>query len=275
MKKSVFVTGAGRGIGRATALRLSEAGYVVYGCARSMKELEETRTLSGGKINIASVDVTQEASLASWFKESMKDSSVQPWGLVTAAGIYGPIGSFLSNNWADWKVAIEINLHGAALTTKLFAQALIDKKLGGRIIMLSGGGATKPMPNFSSYAASKSAVVRFAETLALELKEFGFSVNSVAPGAINTKLTDELLQAGPEKAGKEMYQAALKQKEGGGQSPTRCADLVNYLLKEETAAINGRLISAIWDPWETMLENHEIMKNPEIYTLRRVLTQES
>src|SRR5204862_402935 len=69
----------------------------------------------------------------------------------------------------------------------------------GKIINLSGGGATNALPGISAYAASKAAVVRFTETLALEMKEFGIEVNSVAPGALTTRLTDQLIAAGPER----------------------------------------------------------------------------
>ena len=81
----------------------------------------------------------------------------------------------------------------------------------GKIIILSGGGATKPMPYLSAYAASKAGVVRFAETLAEEVKDFNIDVNTVAPGALNTRLLDEVLAAGPEKVGKAFYEQSLKQ----------------------------------------------------------------
>ena len=67
----------------------------------------------------------------------------------------------------------------------------------GKIIQLSGGGATNPLPRLSAYAASKAAIVRFAETLALEVKAFGIDVNAIAPGALNTRMLDEVLAAGP------------------------------------------------------------------------------
>ena len=66
----------------------------------------------------------------------------------------------------------------------------------GKIIQLSGGGATSPLPRLSAYAASKAAIVRFAETLAEELRGSGIDVNAIAPGALNTRLLDEVLEAG-------------------------------------------------------------------------------
>src|SRR3989344_2111912 len=119
MKKAIFVTGAGRGIGREIAIKLSSEGYLVYGCSRTESELQETKRLSCGLIHISPLNVVRK-----------------------------------------------------------FTQLLVQKKLPGRIVLLSGGGATKPIPNFSSYACAKSAVVRFGETLAKELEQLKITLNS-------------------------------------------------------------------------------------------------
>ena len=86
----------------------------------------------------------------------------------------------------------------------------------GKIIQLSGGGATSPLPRLSAYAASKAAVVRFAETLAEEVRGTGIDVNAIAPGALNTRLLDEVLEAGPERVGDAFYERALEQRSSGG-----------------------------------------------------------
>src|SRR4029077_8750505 len=77
----------------------------------------------------------------------------------------------------------------------------------GKIVQLSGGGATNPLPRLSAYAASKAAIVRFAETLALEVHEHHIDVNSIAPGALNTRLLDEVLEAGPAEGGGGFHSA--------------------------------------------------------------------
>ena len=86
----------------------------------------------------------------------------------------------------------------------------------GKIVNLSGGGATAPLPRICAYAASKAAVVRLTETLAEELKEFAIDVNAIAPGALNTRLLDEILDAGPDAVGKEFFEKSLKQRDSGG-----------------------------------------------------------
>ena len=149
------------------------------------------------------------------------------------------------------------------------------KKRGfGKIINLSGGGATVPLPNFSSYAVSKAGVVRFTETLAEEVKEFGIDVNAVAPGPLNTRLLDEVLAAGPKKVGARFYAKAKKQKSAGGASLEKGADLCVFLASHESDGITGKLISALWDPWETLNLHKEELRSTDVYTLRRIMPKD-
>ena len=99
----------------------------------------------------------------------------------------------------------------------------------GKIIQLSGGGATSPLPRLSAYAASKAAVVRFAETLAEELRGTGIDVNAIAPGALNTRLLDEVLEAGPERVGDSFYERAVEQRSSGGTPLELAARLAVFL----------------------------------------------
>ncbi|HEY2366702.1 MAG TPA: SDR family oxidoreductase [Polyangiaceae bacterium] len=274
MSKLVYVTGAGRGIGRQIAIDLVASGYTVTGCARTAAELEETKKLAGGKLHTALVDVTDGAAIDAWLTSAASATGATPWGLVTAAGVYGPIGRFFDNAWDEWKKGIEINLYGTVLACRGFAKMLVGAKTPGRIVLLSGGGATQPLPRFTNYCASKAAVVRFGETIAHELAADGITVNAVAPGAVNTQLTDELLAAGPERAGADMYAKAQKQKESGGTSPTKGAELTKFLLSEEAAGITGRLLSAVWDPWADLPKAREPLAASDIYTLRRIVPED-
>ena len=112
------------------------------------------------------------------------------------AGVYGPMGSIDTIDWDEWVQAIAINLNGLVYCCRKAVEAFKPNRYG-KIINLSGGGATNPLPGISAYAASKAAVVRFTETLALEVKEFGIDVNAVAPGALATRLTDRAGRGGP------------------------------------------------------------------------------
>ena len=137
--------------------------------------------------------------------------------VVSNAGVHGAKGILDTVDWEEWSKAIDINLKGTVLVCK-FALPYIKKNGYGKIILLSGGGATKPMPCLSAYAASKAAVVRFGETLAMEVKNFNIDVNSVAPGAMNTRLLDDVLAAGPDKIGEEFFAAIVKTKSGRRRS---------------------------------------------------------
>jgi 3-oxoacyl-[acyl-carrier protein] reductase len=144
----------------------------------------------------------------------------------------------------------------------------------GKIVNLSGGGATAPLPRFSAYSAAKAAVVRFTETLAQETLGSGIDVNSVAPGALNTRLLDEVLAAGPKRAGEDFYRRALKQKEEGGSPLERGADLCTFLLSDQSNGITGRLLSAVWDSWGLLPQRRALIENTDIYTLRRIVPKD-
>jgi len=143
----------------------------------------------------------------------------------------------------------------------------------GKIVILSGGGATAPLPLISAYAASKAAVVRFMETLAVELRDSAIDVNAIAPGALNTRLLDETIEAGPERVGEDFYQRALKQRDSGGVPLHKGANLAVYLASAQSDGITGKLISAQWDPWET-LQDHAQELQGDIYTLRRIVPED-
>jgi NAD(P)-dependent dehydrogenase (short-subunit alcohol dehydrogenase family) len=140
----------------------------------------------------------------------------------------------------------------------------------GAIIQVSGGGATNPLANITAYAASKAAVVRFAESLALEVAGQGIDVNSIAPGALNTRLLDDVIAAGPDKVGAHFYERSLQQREQGGVPLGKGADLAVFLASDAARGITGRLISAVWDRYEDWPAHLDELKGSELYTLRRI-----
>jgi len=140
----------------------------------------------------------------------------------------------------------------------------------GKIVQLSGGGATNPLPGLSAYAASKAAVVRFAETLAQELREHHVDVNSVAPGALNTRMLDEVLAAGPELVGQGFYERALEQQRTGGVPLERGAALAVWLASAASDGVTAKLLSAVWDPWSELPQHLDDLAS-DVYTLRRIV----
>jgi NAD(P)-dependent dehydrogenase (short-subunit alcohol dehydrogenase family) len=130
------------------------------------------------------------------------------------------------------------------------------------------------LPNLSAYAASKAAVVRFMETLAHEVRAHNIDVNAIAPGALNTRLLDEVIEAGAERVGAGFYARALEQQASGGTPLERGVSLAVYLASAASDGITGRLLSAVWDPWATLGEHREELAATDVYTLRRIVPAE-
>jgi len=125
-------------------------------------------------------------------------------GLVNAAGILGPTGDLDEVDLDEWIATIKVNLIGTMLLCRAILPHFRTRGYG-QIVNFSGGGATSPRPRFSAYAASKAAVVRLTENLAHELEGTRIFVNAIAPGAVNTRMLEEVLEAGPGKVGEAAY----------------------------------------------------------------------
>lgn len=274
--RRAVITGGNRGFGLAVAQAFARAGASLVLTARDAAELDAARAslrseIPGASVEVCPGDVSLEVDVdrLAEFTARLGGADV----LVCNAGVYGPKGPIESIDFTAWAQAITINLSGVVLCVRAFAKQLRARP-NGKVIVLSGGGATKPMPNLSAYAASKAAVVRFAETLAEEWRDYGIDVNSVAPGALNTRLLDEVLAAGPGVVGQAFYDASIKQRDTGGAPLERGAALCTYLASHESDGITGKLISAIWDPWERFDALRDDLANSDVLTLRRIVPEE-
>jgi 3-oxoacyl-[acyl-carrier protein] reductase len=274
-KRSV-ITGASQGLGLAMAEAFLKEGAVVTICARGAADLEravaQLEAAGPGRVHAVVADIGVEAdidALAGAAREKMGGADI----FVANAGIHGPKGPIEEVDWREWVEAIRINLSGTVYCCRAFLP-LLRRSARGKILILSGGGATKPFPFISAYAASKAAIVRFGETLAHELMPAGIDVNMIAPGALNTRLLSSVLEAGPEKVGEAMYRASLKQQETGGNSVDTAAALCVYLASDASNGVTGRLISAQWDPWQRLGDLKEELAATDIYTLRRIVPAE-
>jgi len=255
-----------------------EAGAHVFLCARDSERLEQTQTELASQAPVGQRVFAQVCDVSDpndvlLLVESARRALPRLDGLVNNAGVCGPTGLTEDVEWKAWKRAIEINLMGPVLLCR--AVVPIFRKQGyGKIVNLSGGGAAAPRPCFTAYAVSKAAVVRFTETLAEETRGTGVDVNAISPGALNTRLLDEVLAAGPAAVGHDFYARALKQKEQGGVPLEKGAALCTYLLSSASDGITGRLISAVWDPWETLHQRRHELEGSDIYTLRRIVPKD-
>jgi len=273
---NALITGGSQGLGKVIAEFFLREGANVVICSRGEKELLVThgdlaKIFPTQKVSAKICDVSSESQVNELVAFALGElGSLQV--LVLNAGIYGPMGATESVSLDEWRRAMDINLYGVLLPSR----ALIPhfKKAGrGKIIVLSGGGATNPLPNISAYAASKAAVIRLMETLAEELKSFHVDVNAIAPGALKTRFVEQVLAAGADKVGTAFFEKNKKWSEDGAVPLELGASVAVYLASAESDGITGKLISAQWDPWEKL---HEFKGDLEgdIYTLRRIVPKD-
>ena len=273
--RSALITGANQGLGLAIARAYVEAGASVFMCARDEALLDKARDEvsalagTGQSVLALAADVSDRNQVAQLARAAI-DAFPQLQILVNNAGVYGPLGLVEDVDWDAWVEAIEINLFGSILMCRALMPHFRAARYG-KIVQLSGGGATNPLPRISAYAASKAAIVRFAETLAEEVRDDKIDVNAIAPGALNTRLLDEVLAGGPERVGHAFFERSLKQKEQGGAPLDRGASLAVFLGSATSDGITGKLLSAMWDPWETLPSHIADLRKTDVYTLRRIV----
>ena len=276
--RAALVTGASQGLGKEIVGEYLAAGASVIACARDAAMLDAMATelapkaQPGQRLIVHPCDVSKPDAVA-----SLVETAIAAFPhldiLVNSAGIYGPKGAIEDTDWAEWVQAIEIDLFGAVLLCRAVVPHF-KRRNYGKIVQLSGGGATTPMPRLSAYATAKAAVVRFCESLALEVADHNIDINCIAPGALNTRMLDEVLEAGPDKVGKDFYERSLKQKQSGGAGLAKGAALAVFLAARASDGISGRLISAQWDPWAALPEHRAELAQSDIYTLRRITARE-
>lgn len=265
----VVLTGAGGGIGRVIAGTLIGEGALL-----AIADISEAdvNAVAGelrmrGEVAGFAVDIAVPDSV-----EALKDKVMDRYGhvdiLVNAAGIQGPIGEFEGNEIADWIRTVNVNLIGTVICCKAFVPAFKAAK-AGKIINFAGGGANAPRPCFSAYGTSKAGVVRFTETLAVELKDHNIQVNAISPGIIKTRMIEETLSAGPERAGGE-FEQVQKRMSSGFDDPRNAAELVAFLASESSNWLTGRNISAVWDPWREWMNRPPEGLDKDLYVLRRI-----
>ena len=266
-RKTVLVTGGAKGIGKIIASHFLELDYNVAVCSRSKKSCELSKdffSFYGKNAFLKQANVTDENDV-----HDLIDSIISRYKnidiLINNAGIYGPIGHFSDNDTKHWTETININTIGVFNLCRNVVPHMIRNNFG-RIINISGGGATKPMPMYSAYSASKAAVVRFTETIALELEKFNITANAIAPGFIATDIHNETIEAEEKLAG-EFYHQTQSKLSQGGDDPKHTAKLSEHLASDK-CRITGKLISAIYDDWQNLYDSADI--DNDLYTLRRV-----
>lgn len=268
--ETAVITGGVRGIGFAIAKELVGQGAKVVICSRTKLDLEKALKLLNRKKEAAFGWICDVSSLhdckelIAFAQKKLHKIDI----LVNNAGIYGPIDSFEKININDFKKTIDINLLGMVYCSYLVIP-IMKKNGAGNIVNICGagvGGGT--LPKFAAYFTSKFAVAGFTEVLSDELKEENIAVNAISPGSVNTYFNKYLIEQGPQKSGKKMYENAIKQQKNGGTPPELTAKLVAYLVSSPENHITGKLLSAKWNSPDKLKKIKQINNN--LYTLRKI-----
>jgi len=257
---NLVVTGSSSGIGKFLADSLTAKGHAVCRLARSPQD--------GFNFQC---DVSDWPALQNCAKRvARKWRSVD--GLICCAAIQGPIGPSMDIAPAAWRSALAVNLDGTFFAIRAFYPLLRKSRRRAKIICFSGGGAASPRPNFAAYGVAKTGVVRLVETLAAEWQDQPPDINAVAPGAVFTRMTEQVLARGAA-VGKVEFERAAKQPRDNDMQLEKVLGLIEYLLSPKSDGITGKLISAVWDPWEK-LQKFKKDLDSDLYTLRRIMPRD-
>jgi len=258
---NLVITGSSSGIGKFLADSFTAKGHAVCRVARSPQD--------GFSFQC---DVSDWPALQNCAKRVARKWPTVG-GLICCAAIQEPIGPAMEVDPAAWRSTLAVNLDGTFFTIRAFYPLLCKTGRRAKIICFSGGGASSPRPNFAAYGVSKAGVVRLVETLAAEWRGQPLDINAVAPGAIFTRMTEQVLARGTAVVGNVEFDRASKQPRNDGAQLEKVMGLIEFLLSPKSDGITGKLISAVWDPWEKL---HEFKKDldSDIYTLRRIVPRD-
>lgn len=260
----ILISGTSSGIGRHLADRLTAEGHEIWGLARSPQHAHF---------------MTSVCDVANWAQVlRARDSFEQRWNsvdaVICAAAIQGAIGPAMQADPNRWSETVRVNLDGTFYVIRAFWELLRAAPRRAKVICFSGGGATKARPNFCAYAASKTGVVRLVENLAAEWSELSVDINALAPGAINTVMTRQVVRLGARVVGLEEFETAKRQLESGGQPIGKVDEIVEFLLSGKSDGISGRLLAAQWDDWRALPAATARLAASEVFQLRRIVPED-
>ena len=276
-EKNVLVTGGSLGSGYAAAAACLRAGARITICARTsitvQQAVERLEAVSPGHVCGTSADVTDIEQLNQTMDLLEREQGPLN-AVIHSAGIYGPIGKTTEVDPIEWFDAVRVNLFGTFLVARQAAVRLI-KNGGGRMAFFSGGGAAAPFPNYTAYSCGKVGVARLVETLAIEFSPYKIELNCIAPGFVATRLHEQTLAAGPERAGAEFFaQTRDKVRGGGAASPEVGAQCAAFLISDAAEGITGRFVAAPYDGYADWVKRVDRIQKSDLFTLRRIVPKD-
>jgi len=257
-----LVTGASRGIGRATAIALADAGFAVGVLARSARQLEETRLLVeqvGAPAVAAVADVTDATAIARAVDEIERKAGAVTL-LVNNAGSMRAVGPLWEVDPEAWWSDVSTTVGGAYNCCRHVVPRMIERG-EGRIVNLTSYAGVRPAPYQSGYGCGKAALNSFTESLAAELGELGVSVFGVAAGFTRTDMTEHLTSS---EAGRRWLPGA-----GSGRivTPEQTARLIVRLAEGSADDLRGRLLHTL-DQVDVLLAEIDEIRRDELYAPR-------
>lgn len=256
----IVLTGSSSGIGQFLADALAARGHETCRLARS------PQNGFGFQCDVSDWNAVKNCS------EKISEKWEKVDALICCAGIQEPIGPAMEIDLPAWRKNLAVNLDGTFFAIRALYPLLKKSSARSKVICFSGGGSTSPRPNFAAYGVAKTGVVRLVETLAAEWQGNPPDINAIAPGAVFTKMTEQVLASGEKLAGQNEFSSASKLSRDNSAKLEKVLGLVEFLLSEKSDGISGKLIAAQWDDWQNFSRD-ELIKS-DIYTLRRIVPKD-
>ncbi len=239
--KVAIITGAGRGLGQASAVAMAKEGATVAIVSRTLSELKRTADMikcSGGEVLVQKADVSQPKDV-----EAVVKKALSRFGkvniLMNNAAVVGPIRPLYKLHERDWNKVVNTDLRAAFLFAKAAVPSMIEQG-GGKIVNVTSGLGVMVMPRSGIYSIAKAGLIHLTRMLAEELKEYNIQVNGLDPGMMDTMMQEDVRKLGPEVLGQETYEEfiAMKQ-EGHLKPPEQVARLAVFLASDESVFLTG------------------------------------
>ena len=246
--KVALVTGAGSGIGKASALKLAHEGASVVVMSRTRSEVEATAAeidAAGGRAMAVVADVTDDAAMKALVANTEKQFGRLDIVVANAGinGVWAPIDDLQPD---EWDKTIAVNLRGTYLTIHHAVPAL-DRAGGGAIVVVSSinGTRTFTTPGASVYSVTKAGQLALVQQLSLELGKRNIRINAVCPGAIESKIEDNTTKRHSEKAGIEVNfpRGDIPLTKGARGKAEDVADVIAFLVSDASRHVTG---SPVW-----------------------------
>ncbi len=261
-----LITGGGRGLGRAAAQTLAEAGMSVVVAARSQHEIAETAEIvqsAGGKALAIPVDVADPASV-----DTMIEQVIREFGqidlLVNNAGIIQALGPIWETNVQEWKQVLDIDLYGCYLCARAALKHMVARRQG-RIINVGSYASVYAVTRCSAYCAAKTGLARLTECIADDASEYGITAFTIDPGTVVTAMAEYLMESEAGRAHTPWFREMIL---AGGHVP---ADLFTGLVllaaSGKADALSSRFL-AVGEDMNRMIENAEPIRAADMYMLR-------